>query len=159
MNKPQTADKIREREIRLIHVAKRELGLDNDTYRDMLFALARVRSSSDLDWTGRKKVLDHMKASGFKVRNSPANKNAKDGEYRKVRALWKELHAIGAVEHDTDDAVRAYVKRMTKIDDFKFLNGWQTRSVIESLKKWIKRVELDARLTRADPTLTKETNA
>jgi phage gp16-like protein len=142
--KPETADKIREREIRLIHVAKRELQLDDDTYRAMLFSLCRVRSSSDLDWSGRKKVLDHMKARGFKVKSSPANKNAKDAEYRKVRALWKALHAMGGVEHDSDEAVRAYVKRMARVEDFKFLNGWQTRTVIEGLKKWIRRLEVEA---------------
>lgn len=139
--KPELASKIREREIRLIHVAKRELQLDDDTYRSMLWSIARVKSSKDLDFTGRKKVLDHLKARGFKVKNSPANKNATDAEYRKVRALWKELHAAGAVEHDTDEAVRAYVKRMTKKEDFKFLNSWQARTVIEGLKKWIKRLE------------------
>lgn len=139
--KPVTADQIREREIRLIHVAKRELQLDDETYRAMLWAIARVRSSKDLDFTGRKKVLDHLKARGFKVKSSPANKNAKDSAYRKIRALWKDLHAAGAVQHDTDDAVRAYIKRITNLEDFKFLNDHQVRTVIETLKKWQARLE------------------
>lgn len=147
--KPELASKIREREIRLIHVAKRELQLDDDTYRSMLWSIARVKSSKDLDFTGRKKVLDHLKARGFKVKSSPANKNAHDAEYRKVRVLWTKLHAAGAVEHDSDDAVRAYVKRMTKVDDFKFLNSSQSRTVIEGLKKWIQRVERDVLRAKA----------
>jgi len=140
--KPETADKIREREIRLIHVAKRELGMEDDTYRDMLFAVARVRSAAELDFTGRKKVLDHMKACGFKVKTAaPANKHAADGRYRKIRALWSQLHMMRAVEKDSDQAVRAYIKRTTGKDDFQFLNQHQVATVIESLKSWIARLE------------------
>jgi phage gp16-like protein len=139
--KPETADKIREREIKLIHVAKRELGLDDDTYRDMLFAVARVRSAKDLDWTGRKKVLDHLKASGFKVKLPPRSKNADDARYRKIRALWSELKGRHVVEVDTDKAVREYIKRTTDKDDFQFLNNFQITTVIESLKKWLERLD------------------
>lgn len=49
-----------------IHIAKAQLGLDDGTYRDMLWALARVRSAKDLDHAGRAKVLRHLKNSGFK---------------------------------------------------------------------------------------------
>lgn len=140
--KPETADKIREREIRLIHVAKRELQLEDDTYRAMLWAVARVKSAKDLDFTGRKKVLDHMKARGFKVKSAPANKNAADAQYRKIRALWTDLHASGKVRHNTDQAVRSYIERMTGVADFQFLNGFQINTVIEGLKRWIDRPEV-----------------
>lgn len=139
--KPETADKIREREIRLIHVAKRELQLDDDTYRAMLWSLARVKSSKDLDFTGRKKVLDHLKARGFKVKTAPANKNASDSRYRKIRVLWKELKKRAMVEKDTDQAVRAYIKRTTGCEDFQFLNNHQISTVIESLKSWVARAD------------------
>ena len=58
---------IKRREITLIHVAKQQLGMDDDTYRAMLWSVARVKSSTALDFAGRKKVLDHLKACGFKV--------------------------------------------------------------------------------------------
>lgn len=139
--KPETADKIREREIRLIHVAKRDLQLDDETYRAMLWSLARVRSSKELDFTGRKKVLDHLKARGFKVKVAPANKNAGDSRYRKIRALWAELRKRQMVEKDTDQAVRAFIKRTTGAEDFQFLNNHQINTVIESLKSWIDRAD------------------
>lgn len=139
--KPANADDIKKREIRLIKIAQRELNMEDSAYRDLLWALARVKSATELDWTGRKKVLDHFKACGFKIKSSPANKSANDAEYRKVRALWTELHKLGAIAHDTDHAVRAYVERMTKKSDFAFVNSFQSQMVIESLKKWIARVE------------------
>jgi phage gp16-like protein len=49
-----------------IHIAKKALGLDDDTYRAMLFAVARVHSARDLDHAGREAVLAHMKRSGWK---------------------------------------------------------------------------------------------
>lgn len=60
------ADEAR-REIQLIHIAKQQLGLDDETYRAMLWSVARVKSSTELDFAGRKKVLDHLKGCGFKV--------------------------------------------------------------------------------------------
>ena len=136
---PATAADIQKREVRLIKIAQRELGSDDETYRDMLWNLAKVRSASDLDWQGRKKVLDHMKKSGFKVKSSAANRNAAAPTYRKIRALWTEMHVAGVIQHDTDAAVQAYVKRLTAVDDYQFLNQHQIVTVIESLKRWQRR--------------------
>ena len=58
---------IKRREIKLIHIAKQQLGMDDETYRAMLWSVERVKSSTALDFAGRKKVLDHLKACGFKV--------------------------------------------------------------------------------------------
>ncbi|MDP3841063.1 MAG: regulatory protein GemA [Oxalobacteraceae bacterium] len=148
--KPQTATQLRDREIKLIHVARRELGLDEETYRAMLQQVAGVESSAELTWQGRKKVLDHFKAKGFKVKSKAApGKAAKpdpdaDAQYRKIRALWTELHDGGVVRVNTDAAVRVYIKRMTGCDDYRFCNGAQVVTVIEGLKKWIGRIDRSA---------------
>lgn len=63
-SKFKQADLVR-REIQLIHIAKQQLGMDDETYRAMLWAVARVKSSKELDFAGRKKVLDHLKACGW----------------------------------------------------------------------------------------------
>ena len=65
----KTAQDVRNSELAQIHIAQAQLGMDDDTYRNVLWTVARVRSSKDLDWSGRKRVLDHMKACGFKVRS------------------------------------------------------------------------------------------
>lgn len=75
-----TAADLRKRELAAIHVAKTQLGLDDDTYRAMLETLTGKRSAADLDWQGRKKVLDHLKSKGFsrqsKRRADPARYKA-----------------------------------------------------------------------------------
>jgi len=57
---------VRNRELAQIHIAKAQLGLDDATYRDMLWSIGRVRSAGDLDFTGRKRVLEHLRLRGFK---------------------------------------------------------------------------------------------
>ncbi len=74
-------DNTRSRELATIHIAKKQLGLDDETYRDMLWTVARVRSSAALDFAGRKNVLDHLKARGFK---SAPGKRAHEGRPRNI---------------------------------------------------------------------------
>lgn len=65
---PSSAADLRKRELAQIHIARQQLGMDDDIYRDMLWSVARVRSAADLDWVGRKRVLDHLVGCGFKVK-------------------------------------------------------------------------------------------
>lgn len=69
------ARNIRGKQLGLIHMVAATLGMDttdknpDSEYRSMLWALGRVRSAADLDFSGRKAVLDHLRArGGFKVR-------------------------------------------------------------------------------------------
>ena len=55
-----------QRHIKIIHVAKTKLALDEDTYRDILFAHAGVRSSKALNHAGFRSVMKHFEACGFK---------------------------------------------------------------------------------------------
>lgn len=60
----------RRRELAQIHIAKKDLGIDEDTYRLMLRTIARVDSAADLNAEGRRQVIAHLKARGFKPRAS-----------------------------------------------------------------------------------------
>lgn len=55
----------RTRELAAIHAAARDLRMDDDSYRAMLWSVARVRSAADLDAGGRRQVLDHMRRIGW----------------------------------------------------------------------------------------------
>ena len=90
-NEMNTAHDIRKSELAQIHIAKQQLGIDDDTYRAMLWTVARVNSAADLDFSGRKKVLDHLKAKGFKKKPAKGYKSprplASDDQSKKIRAL------------------------------------------------------------------------
>ena len=131
--------------IRLVHVARRELQLDEGTYRDMLMAKGGADSTANMDVTALQAVLDHMKRAGFKVRSGkpggkPDRRQDSSPEGRKVRALWLFLHRLGAVQDPSERALAAYVKRIAKVDDMHWASSARMHDVIETLKKWAMRV-------------------
>lgn len=63
----------RRKDLAKIHIAKKQLGMDDTTYREMLWSVARVKSAADLDEQGRSAAIEHLKACGFR----PTHKSAK----------------------------------------------------------------------------------
>ncbi|QND84205.1 DUF1018 domain-containing protein [Chromobacterium vaccinii] len=129
----------RQRLIRLIHVAKRELALDDDSYRAILQRIGKQASAADLTVPELNQVLEYLKRSGFKVRSKSSRPLAQDEQHKKIRALWLFLHQIGVVKNPAESALAAYVKRITGRDAMQWLSGNQLEQVIESLKKWAMR--------------------
>lgn len=82
---------IRNKELSQIHIAKKELGLDDETYRAMLWTCARVTSSKDLDFSGRIAVLKHMKARGWKNHAAPKVAREKVNITSKIHALLADM--------------------------------------------------------------------
>lgn len=126
----------RKRDLATIHIARGALGMDEDEYRDMLFALCRVRSAKDLDWTGRRKVLNHFKRLGWP---KPAKRSSKQS---KLLLLWHQLAEVGAVADGSAAALNAFCKRQTGIDRIEFVDASPSEfaSLVESLKSWLARV-------------------
>lgn len=84
----------------LLHTAKRQLGLDDDGYRDMLEAHAGVRSASDLTQRSFDQVITHLKSAGFRVLPAPRYQRALPEEagttptpaqLHQLRILFREL--------------------------------------------------------------------
>lgn len=133
---------LKRREIQLIHIAKQQLGMDEESYRAMLWLKARVKSSIELDFAGRKNVLDHLKSCGFVVRpvhHERTRKLADDPQSKMIRALWLQLHEAGKVHNPAESALAAFVKRQTKLAALQWLNAKQASQIIEELKKWLAR--------------------
>lgn len=144
----KSAADIRKRELAQIHIARQQLGMDEETYRAMLWSIARVKSAKDLDWTGRKRVLDHLKKSGFKVKPAKAAKTrelASDQQSKKIRALWLHLYEAEEVRDPSESALAAFVKRHTGVEALQWLTAHQAGRVIEYLKQWLARVEAACR--------------
>lgn len=134
----------RARLVKLIHVAKRELGLDEETYRLMLQNVGDAESTMRMELRQLQAVVDHMKTKGFKVRSAgysrPDRRQDNSHSARKVRALWLFLHQLGAVRDPSERALAAYCKRIAKVDDLHWARHDQLHDLIETLKKWAMRV-------------------
>jgi phage gp16-like protein len=163
MKTAKTGAQLAAHEIKLIQIGRTALGLDEETYRQMLSKLCGGKTSSKaLTWQERKVVLDHMKASGFQVRARAPGPTLGRVELQmdKLRKMWHELALRGAVEtledlQAVDAAIEAWAKRMLK-DRFpggmRLLADRQMSSLIEAMKKWLTRVGGDLRDYRiADP--------
>ena len=135
----------RARLIKLIHVARRELGMQEDDYRQFLAnipALEGATSVANLTVPKLDMVLERLKAKGFKVvpkTAKPQGKLANDPQSRLIRHLWLSLHTAGKVRDSSEQALAKYVARLTKVDQLQWLDGAQATTVIESLKSWLER--------------------
>lgn len=123
----------------MIHIAKTAISMADDAYRDMLWTIGRVRSAADLDWAGRKRVLDHLKACGWKpspAKKSKARRLSDEAQHRMIRGLWIELHRDGIVNNPSEEALAAFVRRHAKVDALQWLTVEQASRIIEHLKAW-----------------------
>lgn len=140
----RSGTQLRNAELAQIHIAKAQLGLDEDTYRAIIFTVShgRTRSASDLDWTGRKQLLEHFKSKGWKPaapKRAKAAKPVTKGQEGMIRALWSELHAADKVRDPSDVALGSWLMRNKWPERVEWLNSWQLERAIEALKKWLAR--------------------
>mgnify|MGYP001530619534 CR=1 FL=1 len=115
--------------VRTIQTGRRKLGMDDETYRALLADVSGGKTSSK---DQLKEVLRRMREAGFR--------SATDPQLRKIKSLWLSMYDEGVVRSKSDQAIAAYVRRITK----KAVNQCTVKDlqrVIETLKQWIDRVE------------------
>lgn len=139
------SDPNRRRELGLIHVAKSNLALADDSYRAILERVAGVESSAKLDAAGRRKVLDHFKSLGWNpegARRKRAGDRPRASTWAapKIRALWLSLYHLGELTDPSESALAAFVKRQTGSDALQWLTPAEANAAIEGLKGWCERV-------------------
>lgn len=128
-----------------VHIGKKELGWDDEIYRNALFELTKKQSSKDLSEPQLGRVLGYMskcgafKNSNLATRNSQLTTNLPKPIYL-IQKLWQELQASGAVTSTDPNSLNKFVKRQVGIDRLEWINSAQASQIIESLKKWQKRV-------------------
>lgn len=121
-----------------IHIAKKQLGLDDDLYRDVLERVTGARSSAGLSDAQRRVLIREFRRMGWK--GGSAGRKKSDLPYvRKVFALWNELRREGIWRENDVSSLRRFVKKMTGCDDPEWLSWPQASIVIESLKKMKER--------------------
>jgi phage gp16-like protein len=136
----RSADDLRRAEIAQIKIGAKQLALEDDAYRDMLFALARVRSAADLDWTGRKRVIEHLKSCGATVGKQ---RKRRDAQAEKIKALWDALAQAGVVRDGSAAALSQWLKRQTRVSAAEWMSSAEASRAIEALKNWAVRAGVE----------------
>lgn len=130
----------RRKELAQIHIAVADLGWADDDYRAVLFAKTGKRSAGELDGTGRKRFIEHLKACGWTSRKKPAGPRYSRQQWHALM-LWRDLGKAGALTDKSDAALNAFIKGQCGIADLRFLGTSQASLVIEALKSWLRRVK------------------
>lgn len=134
----------RRADLAAIHVAKKVLGWDDDTYRDILFTVCRVRSAGELDFTGRKRFLAHLRACQGQQAPTATARRAKapwGPSLKRLWSLWQQLADAQLVADRSRGGLEAWARRQTGVDRLEWLNAQQTDLVINSAKQWLRRGE------------------
>ncbi|SCC07517.1 gp16 family protein [Gilliamella intestini] len=128
--------------IKLIHIAKSQLNLDDDTYRHLLLNITKKTSTKDMTVWELEKILNNFKSKGFKVKSSKKTGKitATEPVHKKIRSLWLALADAGEIKNRSEKAINSYVKRITGVEVMDWLTKKQARVVIESLKSWQARI-------------------
>jgi phage gp16-like protein len=137
-------DNRRASELAKIHIAKKRLRLDDDTYRAIIARVCGGKTSAaDLTQEERGKLLNEFQRFGFlegaSYTTSLDDFDDREPQARLIRALWADLTAIGALHDSSERALRGFIKRTAKSDSINWLSALQANACIEALKSMKRR--------------------
>ncbi len=122
-------DPYRNKELAKIHALKKQLTLDDDTYRAVLVNQTGLESSAKMDRNQRLKIIAHFQTQlGKAMFDGKPHNLAQNSQLRKIEALltvqkkpWSYAHAIA--------------KRMYRKANLTFCTPFELRGVITALVK------------------------
>ena len=138
-------------QIKKIHAIKGCLGLDNDTYRALLSASFRVASSKELNYFQAEGLIQDLESKAvsagvWEKRAEPrkyeewGNRHggmATPPQLRKIEAMWQGLSR--APDQDSrNKALRAFLQRVAKVSDLRFLDQEGATKVINAMNAMAK---------------------
>lgn len=142
MNRVIDNNTARRADLAAIHMAKKALAWDDDTYRDIMFTVCRVRSAGEMDFTARKRFLEHLRKCQQQLGIKPRGDFKPTPWSPPLRALWsrwQQLADAKLVHERSRDALQAWVKRQTGVDRLEWLTTQQLDAVLASARLWLKR--------------------
>lgn len=132
-------NKILKVQIQKIKMAQKQLGIDDETYRDLLAEFYNAKSCTELSQKHADLFLENLKKHGWKEK--PVNKKKKYSEFndrmgyratgaqmRMIEAMWMET-----AREKTEAALNKFIKRITKKSHITFI----TKTDVKNLKQAI----------------------
>lgn len=108
-----------------IHIAKKDLGLDDESYRAILWRVSQKESCADMTVTQLVDVVKEMKRLGFKVQStarSKANHGKKPNAVQSKQALMNKIEAILADMNLSWAYAHAMARKMFGVDQVHWLD-------------------------------------
>ena len=121
-----------------IHIAKKELGFDDDTYRDVLWRVTGKRSCSDMAISELEAVVNDMQNAGFKPKAT--KKHGKKPSVAKQRqVVLSKIEAILADMGLHWNYAKAMAKNMFDRDAIEWLTDEQLFKLMQALAVYQRR--------------------
>jgi phage gp16-like protein len=119
-----------------IHIAKKQLALEDDSYRALLVRVTGQESSATCTPSQLDAVLAEFARLGFTA-DKPKHPRSDKAYVRMIYGVWSDLKPF--VVDNSHTALRSFVRRQTGQDAPEFLNPEDANLVIEGLKAWLQR--------------------
>jgi len=129
--------------IQLIHVGRNKLALSDDAYRAILQGASGKTSCADMTIFELENAMKAIRRAGFRVyKRLPLRKEeigeASREQLQYIKGMW-EL----AATYKTDKALNAFIRRVAKVDDIRFLNVQSAQKVILALRAMMVKAGYD----------------
>lgn len=143
-----------------VHLGAKDLGLDDETRRDLLARVTGgLRSSADCTEVQLVGVLNEYRRLGWKpatpqqmvANRAPTRTPAKHPVAMKARAMWISLHQLGVVRDPSERALESFGKRQLKVDRLQWADQAQGFRMIEALKQMAERAGWSQDLAMVKP--------
>lgn len=136
MPAPRSSTPLTHKQISLLHVAKNQLGLDDDTYRAILVKVAGCDSAADLTQPGFTAAVKYFTAMGFRSTWTKRSYGyrptmATPPQIDLIRSLWVKF--LGR-EDENDIELNKWLDRFHKVSSLRFVDNKKAAKVISSLK-------------------------
>lgn len=99
---------------RMIHVGCKQLGLDDDTRRDLQLNVTGKSSMADMSDAELQKVVSALQQRGFKAGFKTSSKGrrpvAPRADLRFIHVLWRLLGEAGALKRPDRDGLNAFIR-------------------------------------------------
>lgn len=134
------------KQLSLIHVAKAQLGLEDEDYRAILKRFGGVESSAKLEQPGFLRVMDAFTRLGFRSDFTKRNFGVRAAmasakQVGMIRDLWREYTG----GEGTDATLGKWLERQWKVSALRFLSAEHAPKAITALKA------MKAKKSRAKP--------
>lgn len=136
---------IRERHYRLLQVGKRELGMDDADYRELLRRNGAKEKNGKYSATTMAvgelmQAVAEMRQKGFKPKKG--NTTWRDPRIKKITAIWIALADAGVVRDRSEAAMIKWCSRITNKARLEWAGSNELNACVEGLKEWARREEV-----------------
>ena len=133
MNARKPVD-MRNRDLARIHIGKKALRLDDETYRAMLYQVTGKRSAKDLTSQQRYQVLDRMKQLGWLEANDAKGKHPGRPRNTDAVPMLRKVEALLADAGRAWEYARAMGEHMFHVKKIEWLRPDQLHKLVAALQ-------------------------